>query len=218
MLEAVFSVEVRTEGFWGVGSGLGLAGLVDRLIQKDSEGYPFIPAATFKGVVRDNFTALAQQELGGLRACSGRDACPRCQIFGSPANKGQFYFSNLQIVKHMPLPLGRVHGEQLVAIRQHNKISRLSGRAADDHLFASEQAKAGLTFNGAVEGWLEDGQAEQAVALLWLSILAVNQVGGWRSRGYGRVTTKAGLKMGDLSIDMEDRDRANDFIRKALSA
>src|SRR5438128_1661025 len=51
-----FRIRLRMESDWHVGSGMGRPGNIDRLIVRDSDGLPFVPAKTLRGILRDAMT------------------------------------------------------------------------------------------------------------------------------------------------------------------
>jgi len=53
VLPECFRVRVTLQSDWHVGRGTGRPGHVDRLIARDADGLPFIPAKTLKGMWRD---------------------------------------------------------------------------------------------------------------------------------------------------------------------
>ncbi|MCS7271689.1 MAG: RAMP superfamily CRISPR-associated protein, partial [Gemmataceae bacterium] len=48
-----FVVRLTFESDWHVGSGMGRPGNVDRLVTRDSDGLPYVPAKTLCGIWRD---------------------------------------------------------------------------------------------------------------------------------------------------------------------
>lgn len=48
-----FRVRLKMTSDWHVGSGVGRPGNVDRLILRDEDGLPFVPAKTLTGIWRD---------------------------------------------------------------------------------------------------------------------------------------------------------------------
>src|SRR5207249_2627369 len=47
------SLQVTFDSDWHVGSGAGRPGLIDRLIVRDADNLPFVPAKTITGIWRD---------------------------------------------------------------------------------------------------------------------------------------------------------------------
>ena len=47
-----FTVRLIMESDWHVGSGTGRPGSIDRLIIRDADGLPFVPAKTLRGIWR----------------------------------------------------------------------------------------------------------------------------------------------------------------------
>lgn len=55
-----FRLELRFTSDWHVGSGVGRPGSVDRLIARDSDELPFVPAKTLTGIWRDSCELVAR--------------------------------------------------------------------------------------------------------------------------------------------------------------
>src|SRR5277367_6418029 len=52
-LSPSFHVQLKMISDWHVGSGTGCPGSVDRLVLRDEDGLPFVPAKTLTGIWRD---------------------------------------------------------------------------------------------------------------------------------------------------------------------
>jgi len=53
-----FTVRLTMESDWHVGTGAGRPGSVDKLIARDAEGFPYVPAKTLNGIWRDAMETL----------------------------------------------------------------------------------------------------------------------------------------------------------------
>jgi CRISPR-associated protein Csx10 len=62
-----FRVRLTMESDWHVGSGMGRPGNIDRLIVRDADGLPFVPAKTLRGIWRDACERLCRGlDVGSL--------------------------------------------------------------------------------------------------------------------------------------------------------
>lgn len=61
VLPQEFKIRLRMKSDWHVGTGAGRPGSVDKLLARDAEGFPFVPAKTLNGIWRD---ALERLTLG----------------------------------------------------------------------------------------------------------------------------------------------------------
>ncbi|MFM7857195.1 MAG: RAMP superfamily CRISPR-associated protein, partial [Flammeovirgaceae bacterium] len=60
-----FSLKIEMKSDWHIGSGTGIAGGIDRLVRRDKNGLPYLPAKTITGVWRDACELLAFGLDGG---------------------------------------------------------------------------------------------------------------------------------------------------------
>lgn len=64
-LEGSFKIQLTMQSDWHIGSGTGRPGEVDRLVRRDEDGLPFIPAKTLTGIWRDGCERVALGLDGG---------------------------------------------------------------------------------------------------------------------------------------------------------
>ncbi len=64
-LKDTFTIRITMISDWHVGSGTGRPGNIDRLVVRDSDGLPFVPAKTLRGIWRDACERLARGLDGG---------------------------------------------------------------------------------------------------------------------------------------------------------
>src|SRR5205085_5094150 len=53
-----FKLRLTMLSDWHVGTGTGRPGSVDRLVARDADGFPFVPAKTLNGIWRDTLETL----------------------------------------------------------------------------------------------------------------------------------------------------------------
>src|SRR2546430_16581262 len=86
---ASFTLRVRMEWDWHGGTGAGRSGDVDRLIARDEDGLPFLPAKTLTGIWRDACKQVARALDSGTREQDGPWQRLLAAVFGDqPAAAG----------------------------------------------------------------------------------------------------------------------------------
>jgi CRISPR/Cas system CSM-associated protein Csm3 (group 7 of RAMP superfamily) len=149
----------------GVFTGLGIAGLVDRTVVRDSGEVPFIPGSTVKGRLRFFAERLLLsgavpaplrfhgQDRPHCKSLSG--ACTLCRLFGNPsipalvrvgeATLGEPWRSPVKaLIDANRNPVVRPD----VEIRPGIALSRQRRTVLPDHLFFDEAVPAGVRFEG----------------------------------------------------------------------
>ncbi|HXF69662.1 MAG TPA: RAMP superfamily CRISPR-associated protein [Thermoflexus sp.] len=166
--------------------------LVDRALQVDVEGNPFIPASSVRGRVRAHLERLLR--ASGLPACwppRPEQMCPHvgvvpdpkepfclaCRIFGSPWYPSPTFFEDLRLVA-----VGHPNGR--LAYRTGIGISRRLGTVQAERLFTTESTSpTGLRFRGNIEGAL----AREEMGWLLAALRTVQHLGGDKARGMGQI-------------------------------
>jgi CRISPR/Cas system CSM-associated protein Csm3 (group 7 of RAMP superfamily) len=185
-------------------------GLVHRTIERDAEGYVYVPASTLKGKAREAAGKIAQQM--NLEVCQsvrpdslcsshkGADTCLVCRTFGSP---GRMLENGLTGLYWRDARLNQQYRNAFksdlkaqATTRTQAQLSRSRGVAAEDHLFTSEATLEGLVFYGSVYGRLEatplssDPVESYELLLLLAALKMVAHLGGGKSRGSGGCTVE----------------------------
>jgi CRISPR-associated protein Csx10 len=203
-LPAAFGLRVTMLSDWHVGTGAGRPGSVDRLIARDVEGLPYIPAKTLTGILRDACERVAAALDAGERAtwCSWLDYLfgnqpalaerPGASVPGAPEAPGEAHLrirsARLPETLRGALRL-RPHARAgLTFVKPGVRIDRRSGRAMDDHLRFEEMARGGVTLTAECS-WTAPAEPQAALAataLLAAAARFVERIGGHRRRGSGR--------------------------------
>ena len=192
MPEVKLDCTLVMESDWHVGSGGGRHGAVDRLLDRDGERLPYVPASTLRGVWRDAAERLALG-LDGNTAGAWQGLVQR--IFGCQPAQGGNPGRGCLILEDVRLPAGlraRVRKdarlrEALTFIKPGVAIDAVSGRARDDFLRFEEMGRAGTVLRAQGLLRLPDGvDARQVQAFLLAAALLVERIGGKRRRGAGR--------------------------------
>ncbi|MFH1634280.1 MAG: RAMP superfamily CRISPR-associated protein [Chloroflexota bacterium] len=171
---------------------------------KTRDGWPFIPASSFKGRLRHTIERLAHG-LGSpacethRKMCRKADiACPVCQIFGSPWLPGPVRFVDIELsgppamveqrekIKRMGLPHPQTTERYGVGIDRRRKV------AADHLLYTTELFQPGvpLTFSGPLDGTV----SSKTAAWIAAGMRYLDSLGGDRSRGLGWIVGEAIVK------------------------
>jgi CRISPR-associated protein Csx10 len=195
---------------WHIGSGTGRPGNVDRLIQRDEDNLPYIPAKTLTGILRDSCELVAD---GLDEGSSGIWHCYLEYLFGSqPAiAKG--------VVEEQPTPAAlavrsarfpetlrnALRGKPelisaLTFIKPGVGIDPLTGTAQTDFLRFEEMARSNSYLEADYKLNLQGLNQEQKNALAALFIAGaslVERVGAKRRRGAGRCQ----IKLEELNVE-----------------
>jgi CRISPR-associated protein Csx10 len=223
-----FTVSVKMTSDWHIGSGQGRHRSIDRLIDRDWDGLPFIPAATLRGVWRDSAQLLARGLDDGQAGSWTRFAE---LLFGSepmldkkredhptaslvtlddarfPDEVRNFFLSgdageNASGAQKKALNAGKkALREALTFIKPGVSIDERSGAAKTDFLRFEEVARAGavLEAKGAVD--CTDAGASVVAAFLAGAAALTERLGGKRRRGMGKCVVTVEFAGAELSAD-----------------
>lgn len=206
-------------GNFTVGSGFGLARLVDQTTVRDAAGVTFIPGATVKGRLRSICKRLAlstdahyqsagtaicqvQGDIDSAAAmCKNPNAkCLICSIFGSPLFPSPYRFSDfvlqtadadaIRLRNGFRLMGPKADAEWLTRVRKN----RYTNVAEAQALFCLEQAAGqAKKFIGAMTGPVLPPLEEK---LLKDGLRALTHLGGGRSRGLGKIEKVESKRLG----------------------
>lgn len=177
------------ESDWHVGTGTGIPGSTDKLIFRDSDGFPAVPAKTLNGIWRDAIETLCD----GLE----NDWSKWVEfVFGNqPAKKGADptitpFQSNLslqpaRLSENLRAAIGDDERlkQALTFIKAGIAIDNASGTTIENHLRFEEMGRNGTVLEAEFNLQTED---ETAKALLVLSGELIERIGGKRRRGAGK--------------------------------
>lgn len=198
------------------------AGLIDRTVIKDAGGYLYVPASTFKGVVREHCEHLSHFYLPDTTVASPHDARATLnqfwqtaslisRIFGSPLSPGGLHFDDARQER-------RKDKELQTGTATQARIDRLTRTAVNEALYTSEFGNSYLLFRGAIKGQLnctpipslsvgetDLPQPTYSLLLLLAGMLMVERLGGNKSTGKGQCRC-------DIKVVRLDRKRCNDAL------
>lgn len=210
-------LRITTESDWHIGSGAGVSGGTDALIQRDRDGLPVIPGSTLTGILREaaemaaealdeDTDATAWSELAGWLFGSSWVA-PGA---GGEAPSAAPRAATLSVrAARLPEPLRQaLHSPALrratTLERPGVRIDPHLGTARDNFLRWVEFARRGLVLETEL-AWEPLGDGHQhadtlrqaRTALLVATLSLVERLGGKRRRGAGRVRIEAPGLVGD---------------------
>ncbi|MEW6296028.1 MAG: RAMP superfamily CRISPR-associated protein [Candidatus Diapherotrites archaeon] len=193
-------LEIEFLSKWHSGSGEG--GLsANRLIRRDARGWPFIPASTLKGVIREQCEKLCrtlaekywlpldphERDLRrpGAFAPLSQAPSPVETIFGTNYEEGGLFFRDAYLI-------AEPYQDHFYQTR--TRLHRLLGTAKEQHLFTTEYALP-QTFTTTITGYhrhrtlaaFQEGDLPYAYCLLVAGILSVEFLGSDKSSGSGGV-------------------------------
>jgi len=209
MPETRIDIRLTMLSDWHVGTGAGRPGSVDRLVARDDDGLPYVPAKSLTGVWRDACERLATgldgSEDGGWSAWVA-------WLFGDQPSISE------QPAPHRPRPAAvavraartpeslarhlRATGpgdearqrlrDALTFVKPGVKIDSRSGRAQDNHLRFIEMSRVHSVLTSHACLTVPEASREAALALLVAGSLLVERLGGKRRRGAGRCRLEVG--------------------------
>jgi len=191
-------------------------GLIDRTIVTDNHGYLYVPATTFKGVLREHCEQLARlyaesdtladsvssphdkqaalYDLGGMITMITR-------IFGSPIYPGTLYFDDARQDEQEKerYDSGDADGARRYLNIQKDvytqvRLNRPTRTAVEGALYTSEFGARGLTFHGSITGALtcfpinaaDPAKPTYSLLLLLAGLRFIERMGGNKSSGKGQ--------------------------------
>ncbi len=178
--------------------GTGLTnGLIDRSVQKDKDGYLYVPGSTIKGVLRETCEYLAR--LFGIAVREPHDRISAMKtffespdiaerIFGSCYQESGIFFDNACMTWE-----SKEYRFMQTENRTRTRLSRLTGTVISGALYSSEFGISELEFEGKIHGWLEgisnpfsdDLPGSYPLYLLIAGLSMTSRIGANRSTGMG---------------------------------
>lgn len=200
--QSQFVATLKLTSDWHIGMGAGRPGEIDRLIQRDGDGLPFIPAKTLTGIWRDTCETVA---LGLDNGQAGVWSDWVTYLFGDQSAIATA--AQVQAQVHAPQPAAlsiraacfsadfkaAITGNKpllaaMTFVKPGIAIEAETGCAKDNFLRFEEMARAGATLQAdcelSLEG-LDSTQQQVAYGLLVVSTKLMTRLGGKRRRGAG---------------------------------
>jgi CRISPR/Cas system CSM-associated protein Csm3 (group 7 of RAMP superfamily) len=201
--------EIQFAAPFHFGTGI-TAGSIDRTVIRNAGGDLYVPASTFKGVLREHCEQLCRFYLPNIQISSphdtyatlaqfGKAPTPINRIFGSSLHSGGLRFNDAKLQDEARISYGAIQ----TSIATQVRIDRLTRTAANEALYTSEFGTRYLVFEGTIKGPLDcipidelavtaQGQEPNVLAptysllILLAGLLMVERLGGNRSTGKGQ--------------------------------
>ena len=205
MIELEITITLRSP--LHVGSGTQQGTLAQKGMLKDRDGWPYIPASSFKGRWRH---AVEQITKGvsltptvcttHIKMCRQNPVCVVCQLFGSRWQRGQLRFVDLELIgppaikklredkSYRPQTISRAG----IALNRQRQVTQ------DKHLYHTELLWPGipLVFGNTIRGDITPKQA----ALLLAGLHLLPALGNSKGRGLGWIKVAAVIKKADGTV------------------
>lgn len=212
------TIKIKLISDWHIGSGAGIPGDIDSLVQKDQNGLPYIPAKTLTGILRDACELVSfglddgaengvwQQwvnYLFGEQPALAKEAIDKEPIPAALSIRAAYFSDSLrEVLKNKPSVKNA-----LTFVKPGISIDSESGCAKEDFLRFEEVVRGGAVLEAKCELNLPTNKEQQktAHALLVAGTKFVERIGGKRRRGAGKC---------ELQIKGEDIKSYIDWISK----
>lgn len=203
---------------WHAGSGESSLS-INRRIQRDARGWPFIPGSTLKGMVRENCEKLSrtlnfpepadphQIDLTIQDSFYALDKLesPVDRIFGNKYQSGNLFFRDAC----RDARLDTLPPHYFVRNQSRTSVYRVLGTAREHHLFSSEYVVP-MTLSTMIEGYhrkmtyLNEGDTPYEYCLLIAGIMSLERLGGDKSTGSGKVRIQINsIEYNGISLNKE---------------
>lgn len=188
-----------------VGSGFGLAGIIDSTTVKDNDKIVYIPASSIKGKIKSELkkvmgsleesicNSIVTNRFEICKSDEMKDACVICRIFGSEFYESCLIFEDAvmddntrklfsTIVKNRALPAFQS------SIRSGTKLNRYLKTAEEGALFTFEVANPSVNFTASISGSCY--MTNEEYSLFKGTIETITHLGGNKAGGMGRCNIK----------------------------
>lgn len=185
-----------------VGSGFGIAGLVDSSTVKDSDGIVYLPASSIKGKIKSEFKKNIESLFTGsvcnsimsgrTNVCQDKDiknACVVCRIFGSEFYEGSLIFEDAVMDADTREILYKIENNKIIpvfqsSIRSGTKINRFLKTTEEGALFSLEGVNPAIVLTSNINGSCY--MSEDEYNYFKGTIKTITHLGGNKARGNGR--------------------------------
>ncbi|NJR61347.1 MAG: hypothetical protein HC769_22440 [Cyanobacteria bacterium CRU_2_1] len=209
---------------WHIGSGTGRPGDVDRLIQRDADGLPYIPAKTLTGIWRDACEQVAFGLDEGI--AGGQWSQWVIHLFGNqpplekppilePPRPAALSIRSAHLSKPLQnallsSPSKPLLKEAITFIKPGIQINAQTGCAEPNFLRFEELVRGGTTLETKCQLQLlgDATQKEAAYALLMAGTKLVERLGGKRRRGAGQCQLVVGRDLDAWISWLEQHSKA----------
>lgn len=207
LVQIDYTLEFTTPFHLGTGN---TAALVDRTVIRDAQGKLYVPASTFKGVLREHCERLCRFYLPDEEVASPHDAYSALTQFGKAPSLISRIFGSRLYSEGLRFNDAKQDAENYKAYKDiqtstltQARIDRLTRTAVDKALFTSEFGARDMLFEGTIKGPLHCFPVEAlatppsdeknasptptySLLLLLASLLMIECIGGNKSAGKGQ--------------------------------
>jgi CRISPR/Cas system CMR subunit Cmr4 (Cas7 group RAMP superfamily) len=207
------------------------AGVIDRTVVRDGDGYLYVPGSTIKGVLRECCEQLARlyardkqrltsphDEKASLVDLGRQPPTLITRVFGSHTVPGRLYFDDAGLddrekpqYDHPDPRIQSKYREMQVDLSAQVRLDRLRRTAVPGALYTSEFGMNESVFKGSIQGWLtctaiDTGEQAPTYSLLLLlaGMRMLDRLGGNKSTGKGQCTCDiTGVTLNAWSVPSE---------------
>lgn len=186
----LLNLEITMHSDWHIGTGSSGEGNIDRRIARDEDGFPFIPAKSLTGILRDSceevlsylgFDADSEMDNWATYIFGRANVSSNLRIRAAKMDiASRDYLLSFDVAERSVL------SKALATVKPGVAIDPLSGRAKDDNLSFLEVARP-MVLTANVE--LLDSTPE-VLSLLVSACQLVEYIGAKRRRGLGRCSIR----------------------------
>jgi CRISPR-associated protein Csx10 len=206
-----FTLTIEMQSDWHIGIGAGRHRSIDRLVDRDEDGLPFLPASTLRGIWRDSaqllasaldqpsthpmqpptagptWLALVDQLFGSEPALPGPATAPAQAPVASRIELFDARFPDSMLAQLFgETPGRRALREALTIVKPGISIDRRSGRTKEKFLRFEEVACGGVRLMASGQLECLSPHWETAQAFLIGAAALIDRLGGKRRRGMGK--------------------------------
>jgi CRISPR/Cas system CSM-associated protein Csm3 (group 7 of RAMP superfamily) len=167
-----YELEIKVLSYWHAGSGLGKGADLDAIVARDSQGMPYLPGKSLKGIFREAAMTLAENELIQIDVD---------ELFGLADKKGKIFFTDAVLNKDVKAYIisdeTKTLGEGLY---ERFSSTSIKDGVADKHTLRSVELCGPVTLHAVSESDDDIFEFLQKCSSL------IRGIGGHRSRGLGR--------------------------------
>ncbi|MBD3181016.1 hypothetical protein GF312_01920 [Candidatus Poribacteria bacterium] len=219
----IISYKLHVTSDLHIGSGIGLPGVIDEYVVRDQDNFPFLPGSEIKGILRSNCVNLLkytgkwesnvcegqkqwhdkmEEMMSGIKLenfcalAEDEETCVLCSIFGSPAGKGNWWFSTATYPKPYrdAIRNAELENKELrlafrdMATSAHTTIDKETKRTKENHLINLEVVRIedNRYLKGSVEMINSNNIGNDQIGWLTASLLFTRRIGGKKRRGWGK--------------------------------
>lgn len=173
--------EIKFFDYWHLSSGLSAGAKLDSTVVKNSDGLPYIPGKTIKGLVRD--MALEEFDCDFIDRCFGTttDKKDKCYKKDKKQEQGRYYFPNAAIPEDVAEQIKTNNlQDNLYDTITSTKIAQ--NGIAEDKSLREIEVVIPISLHGTITGNFNEKDKKKMIQ----SLKMIKRMGLNRNRGLGR--------------------------------